>query len=136
MRLILDSNIILSCLIKDGITREILTSDNFIFYTLDYVFEEVMKYENIILKKSKMSKNELEVLYELIRENINIIPDEEIKPHFEKAYNIMEHIDLKDSPILACALAISNEGLWTTDKHFDKQNIIKVWKTKDLIKYL
>ncbi|MBS3060935.1 MAG: hypothetical protein J4432_05530 [DPANN group archaeon] len=33
----------------------------------------------------------------------------------------------------ALALSIDNDGLWTADKDFDKQNKIKVWKTKDLI---
>ena len=48
----------------------------------------------------------------------------------------MRDIDEKDAPIIACALAISNEGIWTEDKHFEKQNRIKIWKTKELEEYL
>jgi predicted nucleic acid-binding protein len=48
----------------------------------------------------------------------------------------MENIDLNDSPILACALAIDNQGIWTEDKDFEKQNKIKIWKTADLKKYI
>ena len=117
-------------------TRKVLTSDNFTFYTLDYVFDEVMKYKDLILKKTKMTEKELKVLYELIMQNINVIPDEEIKKHFERAHIIMKDIDSKDSPILACAFAVSNDGIWTTDKHFDKQDKVNVWKTIDLMKSL
>jgi len=69
-------------------------------------------------------------------ENINIVPDEIVKERMSEAIDIMEKIDINDSPILACALASPNNGIWTEDKHFEKQERIKVWKTKDLITFL
>lgn len=48
----------------------------------------------------------------------------------------MKKIDLNDAPILSCALEIQNDGLWKEDKHFEKQNQVKIWKTKDLIKII
>jgi len=43
-------------------------------------------------------------------------------------------IDQKDAPYIALALTIENDGIWTADKHFKKQNYIKVFTTEDLIK--
>ena len=74
-----------------------------------------------------------ELLFLLIFQNIKIISDEKVKSKMKEAMEIMKNIDIDDSPILACALAIQNDGIWTEDKHFDKQNKVKVWKTKYLI---
>ena len=54
----------------------------------------------------------------------------------EQITKIMKDIDIDDAPILACALAIKNIGIWSEDKHFEKQNKIKVWKTKDILKLI
>jgi len=44
----------------------------------------------------------------------------------------MDKIDPDDTPFIAAALA-TNSDIWSDDKHFQKQNKIKVWKTEDLI---
>ncbi len=136
MRLIVDTNIILSALLKEGLDRKIITSQNIEFYSLDYSLEEIEKYIDYIIKKSKLSKTEVETLLNLFMENIIIVSDEEIKAKIDEAMKIMKDIDIKDSPILACALAIPNDGIWSHDKHFEKQNRVKVWLSKDLLSYI
>ncbi len=136
MRLIIDTNRIISALLKEGWTREIITSINFEFYTIDYAIEELSKHKNYILKKAKMNEGEFELLFNLVMENINIVPDKKVKSHMKKAVDIMKDIDLNDSPILACALSIPNEDIWTEDKHFDKQSNVRIWTTKDLKKHM
>ena len=42
MRLIVDSNQIISALIKEGMARTIITSDKIEFYNLRYMIDEVM----------------------------------------------------------------------------------------------
>ncbi len=69
-------------------------------------------------------------------DNICIISDKKVKNQMKKSIDIMKDIDVNDSPILASALAIPNDGIWTEDKHFDKQDEVKIWKTKDLKKYI
>jgi predicted nucleic acid-binding protein len=136
MKMIIDSNRIISALIKDGLTREIIISNKFQFYTLNYILDEIMKHKEYIIKKAKLNENQIDCLFNLIMENITIVSDKRIKIHINKAINIMKNIDIDDSPILACALAIENDGIWTEDKDFDKQNEIKIWKTNDLIYFL
>ena len=53
MRLVIDTNRILSALLTKGFTREIITSTNFEFYTIDYVLEELRKHKTYILSKTK-----------------------------------------------------------------------------------
>ena len=136
MRLIIDTNRIISALLKRGWTREIITSANFEFYTIDYVIEELRKHKRYILNKAKMNEREFELLFNLVMENIYIVPDKKIKCQMKKAIEIMKDIDVNDSPILACALAVVNEGIWTEDKDFEKQKNVKIWKTKELKKYM
>ena len=56
MRLVVDSNRFIAALIKDGLSRTIISSRNLSFYSPSYVLEEVEKYLPYIMKKSKMSK--------------------------------------------------------------------------------
>lgn len=136
MRIIVDSNRIISALIKNGSSRVIINSDLFEFYTPDYVIEEVLSYNQEIIKKSKLDARSVELLFLLFTEKINIVPYEEIKTKLSEAMQIMKDIDIYDSPILACALVVPNDGIWSEDKHFERQNNVKVWKTKELLKYL
>jgi len=58
MRLVIDTNRIISALLKDGLTREIITSNSIDFYSIDYVIEELNKYQSFILKKAHMTKTD------------------------------------------------------------------------------
>ncbi len=41
-----------------------------------------------------------------------------------------------DAPFITLALIIPNDGVWSNDKHFLKQDRIKIWTTRDLIKLI
>ena len=133
MRLVVDTNRIISALIKDGHTRAIICSPDHDFYTLEYVIEEVEKYMDYIVKKSKITRRGVDLLFTLFMQNVSVVTNAVVKTKLGKSIDIMKDIDVNDAPILACALAISNDGIWTEDKHFDKQDLVKVWRTKDLI---
>jgi len=136
MRIIVDTNRIIAALIKHGLSRNILLSANLELHTIDYVLEEVKKYLDYVGIKSNLNKDEVKTILALAMENIAIVPSEKIRLKIGKAREIMREIDISDSPIIACALSIKNDGIWTEDKHFEKQNLIKVWKTKDLLAYV
>lgn len=53
-----------------------------------------------------------------------------------EAKEIMKNIDINDAPILAYALAIRNQGIWTEDKHFEKQDKARMWKSIELLDYI
>jgi predicted nucleic acid-binding protein len=48
----------------------------------------------------------------------------------------MDRIDPDDSPFIALAMSIENEGIWSDDKHFMVQDAIKIWKTAQLFEYV
>ena len=135
MRLVVDSNIIFSALIRDSISRRLLTHLDAKLYTINFSNQEIEKYKPEILKKAELNEAELEFLLSKLKDRLINIGEEIIALEMEQAYKIMKNIDPKDSPFLAAALAI-NGDIWSDDKHFEKQNKVKVWKTKDLAQFL
>src|SRR3989344_3215418 len=136
MKIVVDTNRILAALLSKGDTRKIILSSNIEFYTLDYVTEEINKYMNYILEKTRMDKKDVDLLLSLFMQNITIIPEEDIKTNMKKALEIMKRVDSKDAPIVACALSVKKSIIWSEDKHFDRQNKIKIYKTKDVLRYI
>jgi predicted nucleic acid-binding protein len=58
MKLVLDSNIIFSALIKKSKTRDIILSDLFELYAPEYIFNEIIKHKELLLKKSKLDRED------------------------------------------------------------------------------
>lgn len=136
MRLIIDTGILISALLRDSVTREILLFSSLEFLLPEYALEELEKHKEGISTRSSLSIEEIDIVLSVLIDNIIIIPASKIKPYIENAYKIMGNIDLFDVPFVALALAIENDGIWSNDKHFEKLKDIKVWKTSDLLNFL
>ena len=136
MKLIVDTNMLISALIKDGAVRRILLSQDFEFYTTEQFLAEINKYIPLIAKKAKMSLENTYLMFFFLLSYFKIIHISNYIENFDEAYEIMKDIDEDDVPFIALALAIPNDGIWTEDKHFQKQEVIKIWTTKDLIRTL
>ena len=136
MRLIVDTNILISSLIKDSITREILLLPFMDFYLPEFALEEVEAHKTKIGKLSGLSPDEIDFFLDLLLENISIIPAQAIRPYLKEAERIIGDIDPGDIPFIALALAVDNDGIWTNDKHFKKARKIKIWNTRELLAYL
>lgn len=134
MKLVIDTNIVISCLLKDSITRKILLLSGFEFYLPEYSLDEIVNHRKEILNRSGLSKEELDILLSILLTYIDIIDEEKIKNHFDEAKRIIGSIDLTDVPFIALCLAVPNDGIWTNDIHFEQQKQIKVWKTYELAK--
>lgn len=136
MRLVLDANRLFAALIKNSVARKILLHPDIEFIAPDYILHEVLNHKAELIEKSKLLEDEFDILFELIFENIDVIPYEEIKPCYQRAKEIMENIDPDDAVFLALALCSPNDGIWTEDMHFDKQDVVRIWKTGELIEEL
>ena len=136
MRLIVDTNVLISALLKDSITREILLLPFFDFYLPEFALDEINRHKERIVKISGLSVTEIDMILGVLLESVTIAPEEEISPHLTRAKEIIGHIDPGDIPFVALALAFDNDGIWSNDSHFDSITEMKVWKTKDIFKYL
>lgn len=136
MILILNTSILISSLIKDSVTRQILLLPSMKFYLPEYAFEEIETHKMKISRLSRLSTDEIDILLNLLLENISIIPSPTIQPYLSEAEVMIGRIDPNDIPFLALALATENDGIWSNDRHFEAIKQIKIWKTSDLLKYL
>lgn len=136
MRLIVDSNRIIAALIRGLASRKILLSDEFELITIGLAKEEIEEHRTEILKKAKLTNDQLESLLLLFFSRVSVISDDLVKTKMGEAKRIMDKIDRDDTPFVALALAVENKGIWSEDKHFQKQFKIKVWKTHELLKLI
>ena len=129
-------NRIIAGLIRDSTSREILLNPNFDFYTPDFLLTEIKNHKDLIMKKGGLSESKFDTIYELLIDRINVLPKSDIMDHIDEAKEIIGDIDRDDVTFIALALAIPNNGIWTEDKHFKKQNKIKIWSTKEILDLL
>ena len=136
MKLIIDTNIVNASLIKDSFTRKVILHPDLEIYAPEYLIIELENHKAEIYKKSDLQKEDLDKIYDEIFSKLIIVPLDDFKKYLPKANEIIGNIDKYDIPFLALTLSFKNDGIWTNDKDFDKQNEVEVWKTKDLIKIL
>ncbi len=130
--IVIDTNILISALIKDSITRKILISGlNFFYPEISLV--EINKHQEYISKKSEYDKRTFEAILNTLLDYINLVPLEIIRPKIKAARKIMGNIDANDVVFLATALTLDHAVIWSDDADLERQKFIKVLKTKDMI---
>ena len=135
MRLVIDTNVFMTGLLKDSIVRKVLSSENIQFFIPEHALDELEKHKNTLIKKVNINVAEFDEMVSLLLENIEAVPESKIKAKFKEAEAVMKDIDIKDSPFIATVLSIECDGL-TFDEYFQKQNKIKTFKIKDMINIL
>lgn len=132
MKLIVDTNVLMSALIRNSSARRILVHLQAEFIGLNFANEETNKHLDLILRKSKLSKSEFEHLFSFIKSRITYVSDSVVNSKLSEARSVMDSIDPDDAPFLAAALA-TGACIWSEDKHFQKQKKVKTYTTKELL---
>jgi predicted nucleic acid-binding protein len=136
MNLVIDTNILISALLKDSITRKIIVYSDWNYYYPEISFHEVRKYKSLVLEKTGMTEEDYSQMLQILLKHITLIPEEQFIQNLKEAKTILEKIDPDDIPFLALAISIPNAKIWSNDQHLSKQNRIKVLKTVDVKKML
>ena len=134
MIFVVDSNILISALIRDSTTRKILIESEWTFYYPENSFQEVRKYSSMILEKSGMNEEDIGKVLMILLKHIILVPEEQFKAHIEEANKILGKIDVNDVVFLALAMSLDNSKIWSNDSHFQKQNKVKSLKTEYVVK--
>ena len=135
MRLVVDSNRIIAALVRDSYSRKIILHGNLELLAISMSQKDVQKHRKDILSKAKITEEQFNSIFGKLNEKLIKLDDVIIKSRMKEAKEIMDKIDKDDTPFIAAALA-TDTGIWSDDRHFEKQGIIKIWKTKDLSQYL
>ena len=135
MNIVIDTNIFISALIKDGLTRNIIVNSKDNLILPDFEIEEIYNHKNEIMKKAKLSEKDFDILLLRLLRYVRIIPVDLIINKKGEAFNIIGHIDPDDVIFFATALTF-NALIWSDDKHFIMQDKIKILTTKDMVRML
>ena len=85
MDFVIDANVLFSALIKDNFTYNLLFTGKFHLFTPEYIFIELEKHKEEILKKIERTEEEFLGLIEILRQRIIVVPLEKLVPYVEKA---------------------------------------------------
>jgi len=133
MRLVVDTNRIVAALVKDSSSRKILLSDKFDFLTIEITRQEIDEHRQELLDKTRLTNEQLTLTLSFLFSRIFVVSDLVVESKMDEAKKIMDALDPDDTPFIALALAVENDGIWSDDRHFKQQNTIRIWETKDLL---
>ncbi|MGV8150373.1 MAG: PIN domain-containing protein [Candidatus Woesearchaeota archaeon] len=133
MKVVVDANIVFSCIISRRYNFLLLMNSKIKIYAPDFIFEEIAKYNDYLLKKSKFSHDDLEKFLDYITRRIIIINSSELVAYSYEASDISP--DPKDEAYFALALK-QNIPIWSNDAELKKQKKVKVYTTEELIEEL
>ncbi len=134
-KFVIDANVVFSALIKRSLPFELIISLPKIeinLYSPDFLWEEVDKRIDRLLRFSQLSLYHLNFLITFLSKRIKIVSKSEYKEFIPDAEKLLpEH--KKDIPYLSVALKLSCP-LWSNETRFKKQSRVKVFSTHELKK--
>jgi len=133
MRIVVDSNILFSALIKNGGMRKLLFEIEEDLLTPDIVFVEIEKYKEELIEKSGLSWEELQTALHLILRRVSVIADDQLVAFQQEAWELVKEHSPEDVLFIACALAFEKSILWSDDKKLKRQNKIIVLNTQEIV---
>jgi predicted nucleic acid-binding protein len=133
--IIVDTNVILSALLTKGITKVVLTAHKDVYLTPQSCFNELWKHREV-WNKNDQPEEEQEYILSRMKRYIMTVDEKIYNNKLEEAGKLI--IDMDDTPLIALALSIDNEGIWTYNtKHFKKNKLegkVKILNIKDVIR--
>jgi len=130
--LVVDANVIVSALLKDGAARKALLNDKAPhLFAPEFIKQEILKYAGEYSKKLKASEPEImKIVGELFDAcKIEIVPRSDYSEFIQEAMQICP--DKKDAPYFALALKL-NCPVWSQDKALKKQSKVQVYSIHEL----
>ena len=133
MRLVVNTNRIIAALIRDSTSRKIIMSGKIELVTPKFSQKEIKKHKDELVSKAKITNKQFDQLLSILLTKIYSVDDEITAKKMRDAKMIIGSIDSDDEPFISLALAITNDGIWTDDRHFLEQKFVKIYTTADLI---
>lgn len=117
MIVVVDSNIIFSALLsKNSFFLETLLKEEYRFVSPNFLFTEIFKHKEKLLKHSKLTEAELLELLNNLLSTIQFIPYNFISAQsLQKAIELCTGVDMKDVVFVGLSIEL-NAVLWTGDK--------------------
>lgn|GEM_PF-1479653 len=147
MKLVIDANVVISAIIRDGVTRKLLLHPALELVTPAYLFDELEEHREEIMRKAGLDILQFRQFITLLGKVIEVMPSRAYEAYVEEARRVLTDPD--DLPYAACAIALTIQrpglpepgiieialkdeaeldkaaavdldecGIWTNDPHF------------------
>src|SRR3989344_643131 len=116
MKIVIDTNVLISALIRDSITRKIIVESGWEFYYPEDSIHEVREHKDLILKKSGLSEYEYTKCLNKLLNYVNLVSKEQTAFCLDQASNEIGKTDPDDVVFLAAALILDHGVIWSNDK--------------------
>ena len=83
MKLVLDTNILLKALIRNSKVRAALLSPNHQLFVPEHAVEETRRHFGLIMKKTGLSEDEVELVLGVLLTNLHVIPSKDIMANWK-----------------------------------------------------
>jgi predicted nucleic acid-binding protein len=136
VQLVVDANILLAAFLKEALTRELLLDSRLDLAAPEHLLSETFRHLRTsasIRKRIGLSSKEIETLFLLLTQRIQVFPETSYQSVMTKALTLAPH--RQDAPYLALAL-ILKAAVWSNDKGMKKQPIVTVYSTSELLAML
>lgn len=132
MKLVVDANVVISALIADSKTRELIVTLEPDLLTPEFVYDEIENYTELSVEKSGMSPERVAQFIDLLFQYIEVVPADEFYPYIEEAEAAIGETDPDDVLYVACALA-KDTDIWSDDTDFEEQDVVETHTTIEVI---
>jgi predicted nucleic acid-binding protein len=132
MKLVVDTNVFMSALIKDGMTRKLIVKSPVSLLFPEIILHEVRAHEKEVIVKSGLDKVRYHSLQKKLLQYFDIVPTEVLRSAKEDALSIALPIDKDDALFFAAAL-VYNAPIWSDDKRLKLQDRVRVLNTPEVV---
>ena|SRR3989344_4591830 len=133
-KIVADTNIIIAAILHDGDTRKIFCSTQVHFFAPERIIIKIKINETELLQKKNQSKAAFDEKYQLIFNQLTIIPHQQYESYQLVTQNCLPRAHQDDWPFIALALHL-NCPLWSNDLALKQQKVVPVYTTKELIQH-
>jgi len=118
MKVVVDTNILFSAFLSASSQyRDLLFQENYEFYAPNFVFLEIFKHKEKILKCTKESEEEVYGFLGRILKRISFVREEVVSSeNYKKANFLCSEIDENDTPFVALAMELDGYLLTGDEK--------------------
>jgi len=138
LNIVVDTNVIIAALLRQGIVRELLFGYPGSFITPKSCIEEIWEHRDV-WGCGCCADDELREVVDLLADDVLVIAFGEVYSSKAKEASFLTD-DPDDIPVIALALAIDNDGLWTFNrKDFSKPALrsrVNVLSTSEVCRLL
>lgn len=132
MRLVVDANVVLSALITDSTSRELIVTLEPDLVTPAVVHDEIDRHFDLVVEKSGLDPDRVRQFVDLLFSSIETVPVRDFQDHIDAAETGIGDTDPDDVLYLACALGVDG-AIWSDDGDFREQELVPVFTTDEIV---